>query len=119
MQKELNEWNDDVKAKGGTADNRTQQRMDTLKATILQMDTANEDMMTWMANYKSPEKLPAAEALSYLQQQYQLIDQNNKDISSALQKGRQFWMPTFRACWALAFWCWSLASISILNTVPD
>jgi hypothetical protein len=53
------------------------------------MGNAENDMMDWMKNYKSPDALPSAEALKYLQEQKKLIENNHIDIKSATEAGKK------------------------------
>ena len=51
------------------------------------MGKAENNMMDWMKNYKSPDAMPAADALKYLQDQKALIEQNRVDIKAAMEAG--------------------------------
>ncbi len=59
---------------------------------LLNMEKAESDMMAWMAQYKSPEDKPAAEALDYLKEQKVKITKNRDDIHAALEAGKKL-MP--------------------------
>lgn len=59
-------------------------RKDSLLQVIGQMDKAEEDMMAWMAEYKAPDSLAPAAALSYLEDQYKKIVKNRDDIKAAM-----------------------------------
>lgn len=70
-------------------DHRTTGRRDSIILTLQQMEQADDHMMTWMAGYKNPEKLPKKEALQYLLDQKQKIELNRDEIRSALVAGQQ------------------------------
>lgn len=53
------------------------------------MGKAEDDMMAWMKNFKSPDNLPGAEALQYLREQKALIEKNRSDIRAALEAGKK------------------------------
>jgi len=53
------------------------------------MGKAEDDMMAWMKNFKSPDELPSPEALKYLKEQKSLIEQNRADIRAALEAGKK------------------------------
>jgi Na+/phosphate symporter len=57
--------------------------------TLLAIGKAEDDMMDWMKNYKSPEGMPPAEALKYLQEQKSLISKNQADIKAAMEAGKK------------------------------
>ncbi len=50
---------------------------------------AENGMMDWMKNYKSPDKMSTADALKYLQEQKTLIEKNHADIKAALEAGEK------------------------------
>ncbi|MFN0035075.1 MAG: hypothetical protein ACKVUS_08415 [Saprospiraceae bacterium] len=50
---------------------------------------AENEMMDWMKNYKSPDGMPDAYAIKYLQEQKALIEKNRSDIRAALEAGRK------------------------------
>ena len=50
---------------------------------------AENEMMDWMKNYKSPEEMPSADALKYIQEQKTLIEKNRADIRAALEAGKK------------------------------
>ena len=62
-------------------------RRESLVATLAAMQKAEDDMMGWMSQYKSPDDLPAAEAVKYLEDQKQKISQNRQDLQKALELG--------------------------------
>ena len=51
------------------------------------MGNAENGMMDWMKNYKSPEDMSSADALKYIQEQKTLIEKNRADIKAALEAG--------------------------------
>lgn len=53
------------------------------------MGNAENDMMDWMKNYKSPEGVPTEEALKYLQEQKKMIENNQVDIRAATEAGKK------------------------------
>lgn len=53
------------------------------------MGKAEDDMMAWMKNFKSPDGLPSSEALQYLKDQKALIEQNRADIRAAMEAGKK------------------------------
>lgn len=63
-------------------------RADSIRTTIRQMKQAEDDMYTWMQEYKAPGKLPAAEAKVYMKDQLEKISRNNRDIRAASEAGR-------------------------------
>jgi Xaa-Pro aminopeptidase len=50
---------------------------------------ADEGMNAWMRQYENPSDKPSAQAIQYLQEQKQKIEQNHKDIRSAMEAGKQ------------------------------
>ncbi|MBC7777610.1 MAG: hypothetical protein H7246_19405 [Phycisphaerae bacterium] len=53
------------------------------------MGNAENAMMDWMKNYKSPEEMAPPEAMKYLQEQKALIEKNRADIKAALEAGKK------------------------------
>jgi len=53
------------------------------------MGKAENDMMDWMKNYKSPDEMPSAEALKYIQEQKALMEKNRADLRAALDAGKK------------------------------
>jgi len=51
------------------------------------MGNAENGMMDWMKNYKSPDDMSSADALKYIQEQKTLIEKNRVDIKAALEAG--------------------------------
>ncbi len=51
------------------------------------MGNAENGMMDWMKNYKSPDEMSSADALKYIQEQKTLIEKNQADIKAALEAG--------------------------------
>lgn len=64
-------------------------RREAIRKVLGQIKTAEEDMYAWMQQYTPPDQLPPAEAKSYLEDQKRKIEQNQRDIQSALEAGRQ------------------------------
>jgi hypothetical protein len=65
-------------------------RRDSLLSVLALMETADADMMSWMANYQPPDKsMPVAEALAYLNQEKAKISANGNMIREALEAGRK------------------------------
>lgn len=56
---------------------------------LTNMKKAEDDMMDWMTQYKSPDDKPAAEAIRYLQQQNEKIAKNQADIHAALEQAKK------------------------------
>ncbi len=56
---------------------------------LTSMKKAEDDMMDWMTQYKSPDDKPAAEAILYLQQQNAKIAKNQADIHAALEQAKK------------------------------
>lgn len=56
---------------------------------LLRMENAETGMMNWMTQYKSPEDMPAEQALAYLQDQKMKITKNRDDIHDALEAGKK------------------------------
>jgi cell division protein ZapA (FtsZ GTPase activity inhibitor) len=50
---------------------------------------ADEGMNTWMRQYENPSGKPAEQALQYLREQKQKIEQNHKDILTATENAKQ------------------------------
>ena len=53
------------------------------------MGKAENDMMSWMANYKEPEGKSASEAVKYLTEQKKLIEANYADLKAATAAGKK------------------------------
>lgn len=53
------------------------------------MGKAENNMMDWMKNYKSPDSMPTSEAFKYLQEQKALIEKNRAEIRTALEEGKK------------------------------
>lgn len=53
------------------------------------MGKAENDMMSWMANYKEPVGKSADEATQYLTEQKKLIEANYADIKAATAAGKK------------------------------
>ncbi len=53
------------------------------------MGKAENEMMDWMKNYKSPDDMSTADALKYLQAQKTLIEKNRADIKAAMEAGKK------------------------------
>ncbi len=64
-------------------------RADSIRAVLLQMKNAEEDMYTWMRQYEEPPREPAEQALHYLEEQKHLISQNQQDIRAARDVARR------------------------------
>jgi hypothetical protein len=64
------------------------ERKAALLTVIEQMEKAENDMMAWMAEYKAPDSLSTTEALKYLQDQYQKMQQNQADIKAAMHAAK-------------------------------
>ncbi|MEO6037471.1 MAG: heavy metal-binding domain-containing protein [Saprospiraceae bacterium] len=60
---------------------------------IADISRAGMDMMAWMRDYRSPAKLPAAEATRYLTEQKTKLLHNRDDIRAALAKGQKLVKP--------------------------
>jgi hypothetical protein len=58
---------------------------DALKA----IGDAENDMMSWMRDYKDPSDKPAAEALEYLNAQKAAMEKNKADILAATAAGKK------------------------------
>lgn len=59
-------------------------------ADVLQaIGTAENNMMSWMSQYKEPEGQPAADAIKYLEAQKTLIQQNHEEIKKATADGKK------------------------------
>lgn len=56
---------------------------------LTNMGKAENNMMDWMKNYKSPDALAPGEALKYLTEQKTLIEQNRVEIKAALEAGKK------------------------------
>ena len=69
----------------------TKEMNDEFVTTLASMEKAEADMMSWMAGYKEPET-SSAEAVAYLKEQKQKIEQNRNDIRTALETGKKL-MP--------------------------
>lgn len=55
-----------------------------IKKQLYDLEKADEAMMMWMHQYRSPDSLPPVVARSYLQEQYTKINQVEKQIKAAL-----------------------------------
>ena len=65
-------------------------RRDTLLSVLSQMETADADMMRWMAEYRPPaEHEPLEKALAYLKIEKEKISANGKMIREALETGQK------------------------------
>lgn len=64
----------------------TKELSDRYVTVLTDMEKAEAGMMDWMTQYKEPEGGPE-EALRYLQEQKQKIEQSKKDIHAALEAG--------------------------------
>lgn len=64
-------------------------RADSIRSALNAMRSAEEDMYTWMREYRAPDKLPAKEAEQYLTDQKQKIEQNQKAMQGALELGKK------------------------------
>jgi hypothetical protein len=62
---------------------------DSILDVLVAIEKADADMMDWMANYKKPGKMPAAEAKAYLEDQKLKIEKNGVDIRTALERGQK------------------------------
>lgn len=51
--------------------------------------TAENNMMSWMANYHEPKDQPTAEAIKYLETQKAFILENQKEIREAAEAGKK------------------------------
>ena len=67
----------------------TAEQSATYTETLTTMGNAENEMMAWMANYKAPTDMPAAEALKYLETQKNLIEQNHIAIQAATESGKK------------------------------
>ena len=56
---------------------------------LIAMGKAENNMMDWMKNYKSPDSMPASEAFKYLQEQKALIEKYRAEIRTALEEGKK------------------------------
>ena len=58
--------------------------------TLTQIGQAENDMMTWMKDFKAPEATaPPKEAMEYLSKQKELIQKNQADIKAAAEAGKK------------------------------
>jgi hypothetical protein len=64
-------------------------RADSIRQVLRQITQAEEDMYTWMREYKAPAKLSAEAAKAYLEDQKLKISKNQRDIDAALQAAQQ------------------------------
>jgi hypothetical protein len=65
-------------------------RRDALLSVLSQMETADADMMRWMAEYQPPaENESADKALAYLKVEKEKISANGKMIREALEVGQK------------------------------
>lgn len=62
-------------------------RRDALRQVLGQMKKAEEDMYAWMQQYTPPVELPEEAAKRYLESQKQKIEQNQRDLKTALEAG--------------------------------
>ena len=53
------------------------------------MGNAENEMMDWMKNYKSPDDMAPADALKYIQAQKTLIEKNLAEIRAAMEAGKK------------------------------
>lgn len=61
----------------------------TYTDVLTTIGNAENEMMAWMANYKAPTDMPAPDALKYLQNQKNLIEQNHIAILAATEQGKK------------------------------
>jgi len=64
-------------------------RADSIRQVLQQIKRAEDDMYSWMREYKTPTKLPAEQAKVYLEDQKQKISKNQQDINAALAAARR------------------------------
>ncbi len=64
-------------------------RADSLRAILLHMKKAEEDMYSWMRHYVDPIDSSTEAALRYLEDQKQRISQNQQDIRAARDAARR------------------------------
>ncbi|MBK8967213.1 MAG: hypothetical protein IPM36_11125 [Lewinellaceae bacterium] len=64
-------------------------RADSIRLVLRQIKLAEEDMYTWMREYKAPTKLAPEAAATYLEDQKLKISKNQQDIQAALEAARQ------------------------------
>ncbi|HLP94447.1 MAG TPA: hypothetical protein VK168_10455 [Saprospiraceae bacterium] len=58
--------------------------------TLTQIGQAENDMMSWMKEFKAPEaNAPAKESLDYLAKQKEAIQKNHNDIKAAIEAGKK------------------------------
>ncbi|MFN0215645.1 MAG: hypothetical protein ACKVT2_15415 [Saprospiraceae bacterium] len=57
--------------------------------TLAAMGKAENGMMDWMKNYKSPDEMAPSDALKYLKEQKTLIEQNYAEIKAVLEAGKK------------------------------
>jgi len=67
----------------------TPEQSATYTETLTTIGNAENDMMAWMANYKAPTDMPAAEAIKYLENQKNLLEQNHLAIQAATELGKK------------------------------
>lgn len=67
----------------------TPEQSATYTEVLTNMGKAENDMMDWMKNYKAPDQMPPAEAMSYLKTQKELIEKNHADLKAALEAGKK------------------------------
>ncbi len=67
----------------------TPEQSATYVATLTTIGEAENEMMAWMAGYKAPSDKSAAEAITYLQAQKKLIEQNHIAIKAATEAGKK------------------------------
>ncbi len=78
-----------LKAELAELDNASPRR-DTILSVLSQMETADADMMRWMAGYQPPAaREPADKALDYLKVEKEKISANGKMIREALEIGQK------------------------------
>lgn len=65
-------------------------KRDSIAVTLVAIEKADADMMDWMQQYRKPDEKSVEEAVAYLNEQKQKIEQNLRDIQAATAAGRQF-----------------------------
>jgi prefoldin subunit 5 len=71
-----------------STDAATPARREAMERALVAIETADSNMMSWMAGYQAPNDLPVDEALSYLQQQKEAIEANHREIRAAIEAGK-------------------------------
>ncbi len=66
----------------------TKEYHDKYADVLAAMEKAEAGMMSWMAQYREPTDLSPEAAQQYLNDQIQKIEQNKKDIHTALEAGK-------------------------------